>query len=75
VIHVGATSIGRSNYEVKQRWYFPSLHDATFAVANPAWRFPPSVVVHYFGKPAATYKVDSWTVMVYKKNLLRLLAP
>jgi hypothetical protein len=72
-IHRGATSLGRSHYEVRQDWYFPSQHDATFAVASARW-LPASVVQHYFGKPAAAYKVGNWTVMVYKKNLLRLVS-
>ena len=72
-VHVGARRIGRSHYEVREDWYFPAQHDATFAVANPAQHLPVSVVLRDFGKPAATYKVDNWTVMVYKKNLLRLV--
>jgi hypothetical protein len=70
---VGARRIARSHYEVRQDWYFPAQHDATFAVANAAQHLPVSVVLHNFGKPAATYKVDNWTIMVYKKNLLRLV--
>ena len=64
--------LGRSTYEVRQDWYYPSQHDATFAVANPRW-LPASLVLHDFGQPAATYQVDNWTIMVYKKNLLRLV--
>jgi hypothetical protein len=71
VVHVGARKIARSHYEVREDWYFPSQHDATFAVANAAQHLPVSVVVRNFGKPAATYKVGNWTIMVYKKNLLR----
>jgi hypothetical protein len=74
VLHVGAGKLGRSHYEVRQDWYYPAQHDATFAVANPAQHLPVSVFLHHFGKPAATYKVDNWTVMVYKKNLLRLVS-
>jgi hypothetical protein len=74
VVHVGYR-LGRSHYEVREDWYFPAQHDATFAVASPAQRLPASLIRHDFGKPAATYKVDDWTVMVYKKNLLRLVRP
>jgi hypothetical protein len=73
-LHVGYR-LGRSHYEVKQDWYFPAQYDATFAVANPAYHLPVSLIRHDFGPPAATYKVDNWTVMVYKKNLLRLVRP
>ena len=74
VLHVGYR-LERSHYEVREDWYYPSRHDATFAVANPAQRLPASLILHDFGKPAATYKVDSWTIMVYQKNLLRLVSP
>jgi hypothetical protein len=67
--------LGRSHYEVRQDWYFQAQHDATFAVASPAQRLPASLIRHDFGKPAATYRVDNWTIMVYKKNLLRLVRP
>jgi hypothetical protein len=74
VLHVGATSLGRSHYEVRGDWYLPSQHDATFAVASPAW-LPVSLLLRRFGKPAATYTVDNRTIMVYKKNLLQLVRP
>jgi hypothetical protein len=74
VLHVGYR-LERSHYEVREDWYYPSQHDATFAVANPAQRLPASLILYDFGPPAATYKVDRWTVMVYQKNLLRLVRP
>jgi hypothetical protein len=74
VLHVGATLLGRSHYEVRDDWYLPSQHDANFAVASPAW-LPVSLLLHRFGQPAAIYTVDSWTVMVYKQNLLQLISP
>jgi hypothetical protein len=73
-LNVGATSLGRSHYEVKEDWYFPSLYYADYVVADPAQRLPPSVVILYFGEPTTTYKVGHLTIMVYKKNLLRLLS-
>ena len=72
VLHVGYR-LERSHYEVREDWYYPARHDATFAVANPAQRLPASLIRHDFGPPAATYKVGNWTIMVYKKNLLRLV--
>jgi hypothetical protein len=73
-LHVGYR-LGRSHYEAKEGSYFPAQHDATFAVANPYYHLPASLIRHDFGPPAATYKVDNWTVMVYKKNLLRQVRP
>jgi hypothetical protein len=73
-VHIGAFTLGRSHFETKESWYFPSLHDATFAVANPGQNLPASVFLRYFGQPAATYQVDGWTVMVYRENLLTVLS-
>jgi len=73
-LHVGYR-LGRSHYEAKEGSYFPAQYDATFAVANPYYHLPASLIRHDFGPPAATYKVDNWTVMVYKKNLLRQVRP
>jgi hypothetical protein len=73
-IHVGATSLAPYTFEAKKQWYFPSLHDATFVVARPDLRLPPSLVLHYFGTPATTYRLDNWVIMVYRKNLLSLLS-
>lgn len=73
-IHVGYSTLAPFTFEAKRQWYFSSQHDATFVVARPDLRLPPSIVVHHFGQPAATYKLDNWVIMVYKKNLLRLLS-
>jgi hypothetical protein len=73
-VHVGYDSLSQYNFESNSLWYLPSQHTADFAVANPRMKTPPGVFLRYFGKPVATYKVDEWTIMVYHKNLLRLLA-
>jgi hypothetical protein len=73
-IHVGYDTLAPYTFESDSLWYPPSRNTATFAVANPAMRTPPSVFLRHFGKPVATYKVDEWTIMVYHKNLLRLLS-
>ncbi len=73
-IHVGATTLAPYTFEAKRQWYSPALHDATFVVARPDLRTPPSLFLHYFGAPAATYRLDNWVIMVYRKNLLSLLS-
>jgi hypothetical protein len=57
-------------------------YDARFVVADPSQmyppgilKYPPAVFERLFGKPATTYRVDGWTILVYRTNLLRLLAP
>jgi hypothetical protein len=63
-----------SGYEVKTSWYDPSLHDATFVVVDLYdKKLPPATYERFFGKPAATYRVSFYLVMVYRTNLLRLL--
>ncbi|MGH3281394.1 MAG: hypothetical protein ACRDNW_19970, partial [Trebonia sp.] len=75
VAHVGATSFGRSHYEVREDWYFPSRYDATFVVADPSARLSEALIVHRWGKPFKTYQVDGRAVLVYHKNLLQQLTP
>jgi len=65
-------------WETKAPWYSAAQHDATFAIAD----IPPTVDVkstvadfeRYFGQPAETYRVGAQVVLVYRKNLLTLLA-
>ncbi|HET9079061.1 MAG TPA: hypothetical protein VFO01_00875 [Trebonia sp.] len=73
-VHVGYDTLAPYTFESNSLWYLPSEHTATFAVADPKLKTKPSVFLHYFGKPVAIYKVDEWTILVYDKNLLRLLS-
>jgi hypothetical protein len=75
VIHRGAVSLGDSHYEVNSQWYDQSRNYANFVVANPEQKLPAAMVERYFGKPAAIYQVQGWTVLVYRMNLLGLLTP
>jgi hypothetical protein len=72
-IDLGKTA-GASDYEVNPSWYNPSLHDATFVIVNlyDTTR-PPARYERSFGRPAATYKVGFYVILVYRTNLLRLL--
>jgi hypothetical protein len=72
-VHPGATSVGRAHFEVNSSWYDPSRFDARFVVAEPAEKNPPAAFERFFGKPAATYRLDGWIILVYRTNLLRLL--
>jgi hypothetical protein len=75
VVHVGATSLGDSHFEVNYEWYDASRYYANFVVANPGQKLPAALVERYFGKPAKIYQVQGWTILVYRTNLLRLLTP
>jgi hypothetical protein len=72
----GKTAVVASVYEVNSSWYDPSLHDATFVVVDTYDKNDSAAAYEQsFGKPAATYHVAFYLVMVYRTNLLRLLAP
>jgi len=62
-----------SGYQVEPSWYDPSLHDATFVIADPGAGFPVDMFERAFGRPAATHAVGGYTVLIYRTNLLRLL--
>jgi hypothetical protein len=72
-VHLGYRTLSPYSFESKGQWYSASRHDATFVVARPDLNYQPAFFVRHFGRPAATYKLDNWVIMVYKKNLLKLL--
>jgi hypothetical protein len=62
-------------WEVQASWYDPKTSDASFIVLTPSppgFRHYPTVasVRATFGQPLRIYDVDSYTVIVYDKNLL-----
>ena len=63
------------DWETNALWYNASRHDATFAVADSYGRYPAAYFEHFLGKPAATYRVASWLVLVYRTNLLQRILP
>jgi hypothetical protein len=62
-------------WETNALWYSASRYDATFAVADSYGRYPAAGFEHVLGKPAATYRVASWLVLVYRTNLLERILP
>jgi hypothetical protein len=62
-----------SGYQVEPAWYDPSLHDATFVIADPGAGFPVAMFERAFGGPVATHTVGRYTVLIYQTNLLPLL--
>ncbi|MDQ2816400.1 MAG: hypothetical protein M3Z75_32305, partial [Actinomycetota bacterium] len=67
--------IGAAGWESNALWYDTSRYDATFAVANYTGEYSAARFEHFLGKPAATYRVASWLVLVYRANLLRHITP
>jgi hypothetical protein len=62
-------------WETNALWYDPSRYQATFAVAGAHGLYPASDFEQFFGKPATTYQVAGWFVLVYRRNLLGQVLP
>jgi hypothetical protein len=67
--------LGPSAFESKPGWYDPALSTANFVVLSPAIAGYPGfslerAALATFGKPARTYHVGSYTVLVWNSNLL-----
>ncbi len=67
-----------STFESKPGWYDPDRNTANFVVLSPGVGgypgFSPKwAVLATFGKPARTYHVGSYTVLVWNRNLLSAL--
>ena len=64
-----------STYESKSGWYDPDRNTADFVVLSPEVAGYPGftlerAVLATFGKPAQTYHVGSYTILVWNRNLL-----
>ncbi len=58
-------------------WYDPAAQQANFIVLTSTpgllnWQ-PTALIARYFGRPAHTYRVGPYTVLVWDRNLLPLL--
>jgi hypothetical protein len=65
-------------FESNAQWYDPATNTANFVVLSPGGGGYPGfsaerAVLATFGKPAQTYHVGSYTVLVWKRNLLSAL--
>jgi hypothetical protein len=62
----------------KADWYNPKQHRANFVIMDSKpgnfshWE-PYLLVKRYFGTPARTYRLGSYTIMVWNRNLLKAL--
>jgi hypothetical protein len=67
-------------YESKNTWFSPATCDATFVVSTrrngESFYVPPAMAIKAFGKPRATYRYATYTIMVWPGNLFtRLRTP
>ncbi len=62
-------------HEARTPDFDPRAHYANFVVTTtqdgPAFYIPPAWIIRAFGPPAHTYHYEYWTIMTWKKNLLR----
>jgi hypothetical protein len=81
----GGTRLTASAWESQESWYDPRLHDADFILlfsgqsgfageAGLAPFSPVGAVSATFGRPAASYRLGAYTVLVWHRNLLRDLS-
>jgi len=66
-------------WEADAAWYDPGTRRANFVVAmenpdGPLGGIAVSAGQEFFGRPAHTYRVDGYVIMVYQYNLLTRLA-
>jgi hypothetical protein len=69
-----------STFESKTQWYDPEQNSANFVVLFPGVAGYPGftqerAVLATFGPPARTYRVGSYTVLIWNSNLLTDLRP
>ena len=72
---VGPDELQPNLWESKPSWYDPTAHRATFLVTDSQPGFfnhwePNSAALAAFGPPARTYRVGTYTIYVWDKNLL-----
>jgi len=60
----------RIDWNTKASWYNPRRHDATFLIFNPCAPTLTDSLYRNYGRPAATYLADGFTVAVWNENLL-----
>jgi len=63
------------SWETNTLWFDPAKNYANFIVINVVHHDRNFGAEQILGKPASTYRVGEWEVLVYNKNLLRELSP
>jgi len=71
-VYLNATGFLPKVWGAKQQWYEASENDARFVIAeqSPHGDMTQAAVISSFGKPAAVYQVDGYSIVVYDYNLL-----
>jgi hypothetical protein len=78
-IGMGSVKPGRSgrlaprHWEADMRYFNPAAHSADFLVLGPGGGVTEAEGVASFGRPAAVYRYQDYTIMIWHQNLLRKL--
>jgi hypothetical protein len=70
-VNMGTDGVQAATYETNAMWYDASRYDARFVVADGSGSHTVAAFEQDFGRPTATYQVESWFVLIYRTNLLR----
>jgi hypothetical protein len=62
-------------WEADEQLADPAAHTANFVVIVPGPDISRKLAIKTFGKPARTYRFESYVIMVWDKNLLGQLSP
>ncbi len=63
-------------WETNTLWFNPSRYYANFVIFDLSDKADlPANGDQIFGKPAETYRIANWEILVFKKNLLKLVKP
>jgi len=68
-------SLASYPWEADEQLADPAAHTANFVVIVPGPDISRKLAVRTFGKPARTYRFESYVIMVWDKNLLGQLSP
>jgi hypothetical protein len=75
IVSLRSGKLAPRHWEQDMRLYDPADHYASFVVLAPDSPFTGPDAVRTFGQPAGVYRFKSYTIMVWRKNLLPDLGP
>jgi hypothetical protein len=73
-VAMSGSQVFRYDWETNTSWFDPSLHDATFVIADLSGIGLSPSAESYFGKPVKVEHVSHWVILIYQKNLLEQAA-